>query len=159
MAPPNLFEDRQFPLAEDELASLEVRLISVDQLAFMHPRDNYLPVFEKHIEFIRSAAVLYISNQCRGFEIRYYIPRPLSECRKRNELRLLAVNTASDVRNLIRNILSIHFVCERRCGNFWSELDLISLEEQNTSAIFLVKRIARCYICNLLHSSRNLNVL
>ena len=159
MAPPILFEDRQFPLAEDELASLEVRLITVDQLAFMCPCDSNLSVFEEHIEFIRSAAVLYISNQRWGFEIRYYIPRSLPERRKRNELRLLAVNTASDVRNLIRNIFSIHFVCERRRRNFWSELDLISLEEQNTSAIFLVKRIARCYICNLLHSSRNFNVL
>ena len=159
MAPPILFEDRQFPLAEDELASLEVRLVTVDQLAFMHPRDSYLPVFEKHIEFIRSAAVLYISNERRRFKVRNYIPRPLSKCRKRNELRLLAVNTASDVRNLIRNIFSIHFVCERRRGNLRPELDLISLEEQNTSAIFFVKRIARCYICNLLHSSRNFNVL
>ena len=159
MAPPILFEDRQFPLAEDELASFEVRLVAVDQLAFMHPRNSNLPVFEKHIEFIRSAAVLYISNQCRRFEIRYYIPRSLSERRNRNELRLLAVNTASNVRNLIRNILSIHFVREWRRGNLRPKLDLISLEEQNTSAIFFVERIARCYICNLLHSSRNLNVL
>ena len=35
--PAILFEDRQFPLTEDELASLEVRLVAVDQLAFMHP--------------------------------------------------------------------------------------------------------------------------
>ena len=49
MAPPILFEDRQFPLAEDELASLEVRLVTVDQLAFVHPCDSYLPILEERI--------------------------------------------------------------------------------------------------------------
>ena len=43
-SPAILFEDWKFPLAEDELASLEIRLVSIDNLAFMHPRDSDLPI-------------------------------------------------------------------------------------------------------------------